>query len=107
MANGKQKKTMQSQTTEDFMIRSLNNRFGTFSKATMDLVAYFMGLGDTYEEAIIKSKQLSDYIRTTDGGVKFDYIIGDTQPLLDVVSDCNLTFMDQAAKDFLINALTV
>lgn len=107
MANDKQKKIMQTQTTEDFMIRSLNNRFGTFSKSVMAFVGYLMGLGDTYDEAIVKSKELSNYIRVTDGGVKFDYIIGDTQPLLDVITNCTtLAFLDQDAKDFLITELT-
>lgn len=80
-------------------------REDTLITATMDMVGYFMGLGDDQPTAEGKVKQLSDDIRIADAGAKFDYVLGNTQPLKDAIQASTLPFMDQAAKDFLIAKL--
>ena len=92
--------------TQEYIDRSLINRFGTFAKSTMNLVGYFMALGDAQEAATIKMQQLSAEISTTNGGCKFDYVLGDLQPLFDAINASTLPFMDAAAKAYVIGELS-
>ncbi|NIQ14803.1 MAG: hypothetical protein GTO02_10510 [Candidatus Dadabacteria bacterium] len=102
----KQRKNIHSEQTNDYMNRSLVNRFGTFCKATMNGVGYFMSLGDTQADAEDKMRQLSSELRANDAGAKFDYVLGDTQPLIDAINASILPFMDAAAKAYLTGELT-
>jgi len=102
----KQVKKLQNDMTRDYITRSLDNRFGTFSKATIEAIAYFMSLGDTEEQAHDKMKQLSAELRATNPGAKFDYVLGDTQPLIDAINASILPFMDAAAKLAFTNSLS-
>jgi len=114
----KQKKDMHSQTTEDYMVRSLHNRFGTFSNATMMMIGYFIALdlsGDDDEtkqaNAQIKVDQISKELFSNDS-FALGYIMGSTSCRIEffnkinAISEVTYTFFDQAAKDFLINELT-
>lgn len=94
----KQTKDLFDDNTEAFKVRSLNNRFGQFSKATMGLVAHFMGLGDDQATAESKVTDLSNEISDNKPSAKFDYIIGVRQPLIDQVNASTLPHMDAAAK---------
>jgi hypothetical protein len=71
--------------------------------ATMDFVAYFMGLGDDQATAESKVSQVS----TDVAALLYVYTLGNTQPLLDAIQASTLPHMDQAAKDKLIGDLTI
>ena len=79
------------------------NRKKTLYIATMEFVAYFMGLGDDQATAEDKVGQVSDEVSAQ----LFPYVLGRTQPLLDAIQASTLPFMDQAAKDKLIGDLTI
>jgi hypothetical protein len=74
----------------------------TLMEATTDFVEYFIGLGDTQEDAELKVGQVSDEVAAT----LYQYRLGRTQPLIDGINASTLPFMDAAAKAFLVNALT-
>lgn len=78
-------------------------RQNTLDAATMEFVAYFIGLGDDQITAESKVRQLS----TETAAFVYVYIMGNTQALIDAVNASALPFMDQAAKDFLIGKLTI
>lgn len=78
----------------------------TLLKSIANLVAHFIGLGDTKDDAEAKVKALSAEIRTANGGLKFDYVLGDTQPLIDQVNASALVHMDAAAKLIVADILT-
>lgn len=109
---GKQKREMHSESTQEYMVRSLHNRFGTLSDATMKQVGYFMALGDTEDDAKLKVDQISKEIFGGDSYV-LGYIMGSTTCRTEFFNKINAIdeavhpFMDQAAKDNLINNLTV
>ena len=97
----KQHKIILPIEAQEFVERSLTNRFGTLALATTNLIAYYVDLGDTQEEAEIKVGQISNEIRIIDGGSKFDYILGNIAPLLnsiDLVSEITYPFFDNLAK---------
>lgn len=71
--------------------------------ATMDFVAYFMGLGDDQATAESKVSQVSTEVAS----LLYVYTLGNTQPLLDAIQASTLPHMDQAAKDKLIGDLTI
>lgn len=71
-------------------------------KATMDLVGYFMGLGDDLLTAQGKVGQLSDSLAV----YTFNYTLGNIQPMLDAINASGLVFMDDPAKAFAVAALT-
>lgn len=78
----------------------------TLMQATMDMVAYFMGLGDTKEEAESKIGQVS----TSVASLLYAYKLGNTQPLIDAINNIDeqeMPFMDDEAKQELINKLTI
>jgi len=79
-----------------------NEREKQLMKATMDFVGYFMTLGDTKTESEIKVSQVS----TDVAPYLYAYTLGNKVPLIESIQNCNLEYMDQAAKDFLINGLT-
>lgn len=79
------------------------HRESVLNEATMNFVKYFMDLGDDQETAEGKVTQLS----TECAAFVYTYIMGNTQALKDAVNASALPFMDQTAKDFLINALNV
>jgi len=66
----------------------------TLLKATMNLVGYFMALGDDQLTANGKVQQLS----AESAALVYLYIMGNTQPLIDSINASALTFMDTAAK---------
>jgi hypothetical protein len=78
-------------------------RTQTLNNATMNFVAYFMGLGDDQATAESKVGQVSDEVAVH----LFPYTLGRTQPLLDAIQASTLPFMDQAAKDKLIGDLSL
>lgn len=94
-----------------------DQRLKTLLKATMNLVGYFVSLdvsADPIETKMLnaqnKVKQVSTELRKIDGGAKFDYVLGDTQPLIDAVNLIDegiLPFMDAAAKNKLSTDLTI
>ena len=87
-----------------------SRREKTLMSATMNAVAYFMLLGDTQEDAEAKVQQISGAVRAADGGAKFDYVLGDTQPLIDAINGIDevaLPFFDAAAKTALVSDLTI
>lgn len=92
--------------TADLANRFLG-RLKTILSSTTGMIVYFMMNGDDEETAKDKMKQISTQIRLADGGAKFDYCLGDTQPLLDAVDQITeLPFLDSLAKQHLINLLT-
>ena len=74
----------------------------TLTKATMDFVLYFIGLGDDKATAESKVAQLSTEV----AALLYVYTLGNTQPLKDGINASALPFMDAAAKAFLVEALT-
>ena len=85
-----------------YMNRVRNREF-TLGKATMNFVAYFMGLGDDQTTAESKVSQVSTEV----AALLYVYTLGNTQPLLDAIQASTLPHMDQAAKDKLIGDLTI
>lgn len=78
------------------------DRQATIEEATISMVAYFMGLGDTKEDADSKITQISREVK----GEIFGYILGDVQQLKDHLQQIStLAFFDQDAKDTLIGML--
>ena len=84
-----------------YMNRVRNREF-TLGKATMNMVAYFMGLGDDQATAEDKVGQISDDVAQH----LYQYALGRTQPLIDGVNNSTLPFMDAAAKAQLVGDLT-
>lgn len=79
-----------------------SDREKTLMKGTMNFVGYFMSLGDLKADAELKVSQVS----TDVAPYLYAYTLGNKQPLIDAIQNCNLEYMDQAAKDYLINELT-
>lgn len=102
----KQDREIFPEDIEDYKVRSLGNRFGTFSKATMDLMKHYMGKGDDYNLAKNKVAELAKEISDNKPSAKFDYVIGVTQPLIDQVNASALPHMTQEEKDLVTNILT-
>ena len=75
----------------------------TLNEATMNFVAYFMGLGDDQATAESKVAQVSTEVAQH----LYPYVLGNTQPLIDAINACTLSHMDQNAKDKIIGDLTV
>jgi hypothetical protein len=84
--------------------RSMSRQL-TLMESTMALVAAFMSDGDTEDAAKAKVKLFSQDITSRTPGVKYDFILGDTQPLKDSVQDSVLADMTQAKKDVVLNIL--
>jgi len=99
-------KQVTDEATEDYKVRS-NNRKGTRAKATMALLAAFMGDGDDYDTAKGKVKALSQEITTNRPGAKGDYDDGDTDLLKTAVQESILVEMTQAKKDIVLNILNL
>lgn len=78
------------------------SRTKTMNEATMEFVAYFVGLGDDLETAQLKVSQLSTEVSQH----LFPYTLGNTQPLIDAINSSNLPFMDANAKDKITGDLT-
>lgn len=72
-------------------------------EATMDFVAYFMGLGDDLATAQQKVSDVSSEVALW----LYPFVLGNRQPLYDAIQASTLPFMDQAAKDFLLAALQI
>lgn len=85
-----------------FYMNRVRSREFTLGKATMDMVVYFIGLGDDQATAEDKVGQISDDVAAH----LYQYTLGRTQPLLNGIQASTLPFMDQAAKDKLIGDLT-
>ena len=85
-----------------YMNRVRNREF-TLGKATMNFVAYFMGLGDDQTTAESKVSQVSTEV----AALLYVYTLGNTQPLIDAIQASTLPHMNQAAKDKLIGDLTI
>lgn len=97
-----------SEETSNYMIRSLNNRFGTLSEATMKLIGYFKSMGGTEDEAKDKVDQLSLELFSGDSLI-FGYIMGSQScrsALFDKINASTLTFMDGPTKVKIIEYLT-
>lgn len=74
-----------------------SSREKTLMEATMNFVAYFMGLGDDQATAEGKVSQVSTEVAP----LLYVYTLGNTQPLIDAINaidDQVMTFMDAAAK---------
>ena len=108
----KQNKDMHSEMTNDYIVRSLHNRFGTLANATMNMVGYFINLGKTYSEAQLQVDQISFVMFGNDSFV-FGYIMGSVTcrsaffDKINNIDEVTYPFMDSDAKSFLINELTV
>jgi hypothetical protein len=85
-----------------FYMSRVRQREFTLGKATMDFVAYFMGLGDTQEVAEGKVSELFTEV----AALLYVYTLGNTQPLIDGINASALPFMDATAKAFLVGELT-
>ena len=95
-------KVIPSPITADYMSRT-DRRQQVLMTATMNFVAYFMGLGDDQATAENKVSQVSTEV----AALLYVYTLGNTQPLLDAIQASTLPHMDQAAKDKLIGDLTI
>lgn len=74
-------------------------------ESTMALVVSFMTDGDDETTAKDKVKSLSDELTTNSPGAKYDFVLGNTQPLKDAVQASVLVYMTQAKKDIVLNIL--
>jgi len=97
-------KLLQDESTSDYLIRC-ENRKATLGKSTVSLIGYLMGLGDDYPAAKQKVVDLGNEIRTSDPGAKYDYELGNTQPLIDIVNSSTLPFMTAEAKALVVAIL--
>jgi len=79
-----------------------SDREKTLMKGTMTFIEYFISIGNTKSEAELKVSQVS----TDVAPFLYAYTLGNKQPLIDAIQNCNLEHMTQEAKDFLINELT-
>lgn len=82
-----------------------SERRSTLELSTIQLVGYFMALGDDQATADGKVKQVSNEVAP----FLYLYVLGNTQPLLDAISDLNeviYPFMDTTAKAYIVAELT-
>jgi hypothetical protein len=99
---GLEPKVIPNEITADYMSRT-DRRQQVLMTATMNFVAYFMGLGDDQVTAEGKVSQVS----TDVASLLYVYTLGNTQPLLDAINASTLPFMDAAAKAQLVGDLTI
>lgn len=78
--------------TDNYLER-MRQREGVLAKATMDLVQAFMDDGDDLVTAQGKVKAFSDEITTNAPGAKYDFVLGNVQPLKDAVNASVLSYM--------------
>ena len=95
---------LQDGGTEDYLVR-YHNRLATIGRATMALVTHFITGGDDLDTSRGKVKQLSQEISGAKPGAKTDYMLGDTQDLIDRVNASALSFMDTTAKSVVTDIL--
>lgn len=77
----------------------------TLMKATMNMVAYFVGLGDDQPTAEDKVSQISTEL----AALLYVYTLGNTAPLIAAVNGIDevaFPFMDASAKAALVSDLT-
>lgn len=82
-----------------------DQREKTLMKATMNFVGYFIALGNTELEAQTKVSQVSTHVAK----YLYVYTLGNVSPLVNEIQNIDeieMPFMNQAAKDYLINGLT-
>ena len=77
-------------------------RSKTLSNATMQMVGYFMALGDDQPTAETKVKDLS----TECAPPLYVYTMGNSSPLFNDISNSALPYMDATAKAYLIAELS-
>lgn len=77
-------------------------RRAKLENATVYFIQYFIDMGDDLSTARNKVSELSTEISQ----YLYIYILGNTQPLIDAINNSNLPFMDQSAKEKLINDLS-
>lgn len=77
-------------------------RQNTLDESTMAFVKYWMDLGDDQATAESKVGQLS----TECAALIYPYVMGNISALIDAINASSLPFMDQAAKDFIIDKLS-
>jgi len=77
-------------------------RQNRLDESTMAFVAYFMGLGD---DQIIAEGKITE-LSTECAAFIFAYVMGNISALINAINSSSLPFMDQAAKDFIINQLS-
>lgn len=71
--------------------------------ATMNFVQYFIGLGDDKSIAETKVSELSTEV----AAYLYAYVLGNKVPLINSIHTSTLPFMDEAAKNSLINDLSL
>jgi hypothetical protein len=77
----------------------------TLILSTIQMQEYFEGLGDTIPDAKTKVRGINEEVKE----FLYLYVLGNVQPLKDAVNNINigtLSYMDAAAKAFLIDKLT-
>jgi hypothetical protein len=81
----------------------------TLMTSTMSLVASYVTDGDTKDDAKVKVKAVSDEITSLSPGAKYDFVLGNTQPLKDAVqalaTNATLAHFTQAKADVVLNIL--
>jgi hypothetical protein len=70
--------------------------------ATMNFVEYFVKLGDDQSTAEAKVTEVSTEV----AAYLYAYVLGNKAPLINSIHTSSLPFMDEAAKDSLINDLS-
>lgn len=68
---------------------------------TMDLVTYFISLGDTVEAANLKVSLISNDVAT----YLYLYVLGNTQPLKDAINNSQLECMTTETKEFILGKI--
>lgn len=71
--------------------------------ATMNFVQYFISLGDDQGTAEAKVAEVSTEV----AAYLYAYVLGNRGPLIDNITNSTLVFMDQAAKQKLIDDLSI
>jgi hypothetical protein len=82
-----------------------DSREKVLMESTMALVSSFITDGSTEDEAKDKVRAFSNEITTNAPGAKYDFVLGNTQPLKDAVQASVLADMTQAKKDIVLNIL--
>jgi hypothetical protein len=77
----------------------------TMMDATMALLNSFVTDGDTEEVAKDKIEQLSNEVSANSPAAKYDFVLGNVQPLKDAVNASVLAFMTAAKKTIVLDIL--
>jgi hypothetical protein len=97
------------ETPEGGLKQRSDSRELTLMTSTMILVGAYVTGGDTEEGAKTKVKAVSDELTSLSPGAKYDFVLGNVQPLKDAVqtlaTNATLAYFTQTEADLVLNIL--